>query len=220
MILDVLHATPPTHGRSPVADALEPRSASIVDGLCRHLGAPDRERAARAEAAVLADRSDLGVLDLRLSDGSGPRGSAAAEPVAGGWWCRITDDRALLVAPRAPLRTERDRRLADGEDVVDLSPGHAALTVAGPLAREALARATSLDLRPDRTPVGSFRPGSLAHVPATVLREGDDQYLVLVGASHALHVWAVLADAVGGLGGRPGGLDALQIPDRQEAARA
>ena len=220
MILDVLHADPPAPGRSPVADALEPLSPLDVDGCCRHLGDPSAERRARVEGAVLVDRFDLGVLDVRPADGDGPRGPSSADPVADGWWCRLRDDRALLVAPRAGLGAERDARLAAGEDVVDLSAGHAVLELAGPRALDALARATSLDLRPDRTPVGAFRPGSVAHVPATVLRIDDDAWLVVLGASHALHAWEVLADAVTGRGGLLAGLDALRSGDRREAARA
>ncbi len=225
MILDVLHHDSGLPPRSPVADALEALGAVIVDGRCRHLGDPDGERQAAATGVVLADRVDLGVLDARVDAslaGPGPRGPATAAPIdGGGWACRLTDDRELLIVPRERVVAERLLREQEGADVVDLSSGYVVLTVAGPLALEALARATSLDLRPARTPVGAYRPGSVAHVGATVLREADDRYLVLAGSAHALHLWEVLADAVEGLGGRPAGLEALPaVLDRSEATRA
>ncbi|WP_320669511.1 sarcosine oxidase subunit gamma family protein [Patulibacter defluvii] len=222
MILDVLHHDPGLPARSPVADALEPLGAVTVDGRCRHLGDPEAERRAAATTVVLADRLDLGVLDVRVADGAGPRGPSIAVPLdGGGWSCRLTDDRELAIVARERQTAERTAREQDGADVVDLSSGHVVLTVAGPGAREALARATSLDLRPTQAPVGAYRPGSVAHVPAMVVREADDRYLVVAGSAHALHLWEVLADAVEGLGGRPAGLDALSaVPDRQEAARA
>ncbi|MGE4428282.1 MAG: sarcosine oxidase subunit gamma family protein [Solirubrobacteraceae bacterium] len=223
MILDVLHTDPGIPARSLVADALELLGASIVDGRCRHCGDPAAERAASAATVVLADRSDLGVLDVRVGDGCGPRGPAVAQTLPrGGWACRLTDDRELLIVPRDRIAAERDARLGEGEDVVDLSAGHVVLVVAGPLAREALARASALDLRSDRAPIGAYRPGSVAHVGAVVLREAEERYLVIAGAAHALHLWEVLVDAVIDLGGRPAGLEALagSTTDRQETARA
>ncbi len=225
MILEVLHHDSELPPRSPVADALEALGGVFSDGRCRHFGDRDRERGAASTAVVLADRGDLGVLDVRVHrdpDHPGPRGPSNAAPLdGGGWACRLTDDRELLVVPRERLTAERVAREQAGGDVVDLSSGYVMLAVAGPLAREALARATSLDLRPSQAPVGAYRPGSVAHVGATVLREAEDRYLVLAGAAHALHLWEVLDDAVTGLGGCPAGLDALSdVLDRQEATRA
>ena len=75
------------------------------------------------------------------------------------------------------------------------------MRVLGPLAREALARLTALDLRPAVCPPGSFRPGSVARVPAMVLCEAEDRFLVLFGAALGHYMWTAVADAAGHLGG-------------------
>ena len=93
--------------------------------------------------------------------------------------------------------------------MVDVTTAHAALAIAGPLARELFARFTAIDLRPQATPVRGFRPGSLARVPGAILREAEDRYLMLFGAALGRYVWTVVSDAALHLGGAPVGVDAL-----------
>ncbi len=111
---------------------------------------------------------------------------------------RLTAERSLVL----------DRRLPPGPDVVDVTTTFAALRVLGPLAREALARLTALDLRPHVAAPGSFRPGSIARVPGMLLVEDADRFLVLFGAALGQYVWTAVADAAGHLGGGPVGADA------------
>ena len=82
--------------------------------------------------------------------------------------------------------------------------------VVGPLARETFARATALDLRPDRFAESGFAPVSVARTAGMILRERGDRYLHLFGAGYAQYVWTVFADAAEELGGRAVGSVALE----------
>jgi glycine cleavage system aminomethyltransferase T len=126
-----------------------------------------------------------------------------ASRAGGAWWCPVTRDRTLAIG-------------AADADGLDVTTTLAALTIAGPLAREVFARFSALDLRPRAMPVGGFRPGSLACTPGYVLREDDDRFLMLFGWALGEYMWTVVADAAKSLGGAPIGVDALD----REAARA
>jgi sarcosine oxidase gamma subunit len=92
---------------------------------------------------------------------------------------------------------------------VDLTCGLTAMTLAGPLCRELLARFCAIDVRLAVSPVCSFRPGSVARTPGYVLVEGDNRLLILVGWALGQYLWEVVADAASHLGGGPVGVDAL-----------
>ena len=126
----------------------------------------------------------------------------------GAWWCRVTRDRALVIG--APGVRERV------EDAVEVTTALAALTIAGPLAREVFARFCAVDLRPQAMPVRGFRPGSVARTPGYVLREDSERFLMLFGWALGEYMWTVVADAAEALGGGPVGVDALD----REVARA
>ncbi|HYZ81643.1 MAG TPA: hypothetical protein VE571_10260, partial [Solirubrobacteraceae bacterium] len=77
-------------------------------------------------------------------------------------------------------------------------------------ARETFARFCALDLRPQVTPVGALRPGSIGRQPGLLIREDEDRYLFLFGWATGEYMWSVVADAAGHLGGGPVGVDALR----------
>jgi glycine cleavage system aminomethyltransferase T len=139
-------------------------------------------------ATSWADASHLGKLELH-----GPHdlelGTARREGDA--WLCPLTRTRALVIG---------DIR---GREGVDVTSGWAALRIQGPQARELFARFCALDLRPQVTPPGAFRPGSVARTPGMVLCEAEDSYLALVGAALGDYLWTVIEDAGRHLGGGP-----------------
>jgi glycine cleavage system aminomethyltransferase T len=112
-------------------------------------------------------------------------------------WLPMTATRALVLGGEPPA------------GAIEVTTGFAALRVAGPLARETFARFTAIDLRPQVTKPGDWRPGSVARTPGGILCEGEDRYLMLFGAALGQYVWTVVADAAGHLGGGPVGDDAL-----------
>jgi glycine cleavage system aminomethyltransferase T len=157
------------------------------------------------ESVSWCDTSHLSKLQLQGSfDQSLPFGTAVRRD--GAWWCRLTEERALVVGARPEVPSDLE--------AVDVTSVFASLTIAGPLARECFARFCALDLRPSVTPVGALRPGSIARQPGTLICEAEDRYLILFGWATAEYVWSVVSDAAGHLGGGPVGIDQLsELPD-------
>ncbi len=183
-----------------------------------------------AETAGWADMSQIAKLELQGSSEAIDAAAGFALPFGtavrqnGAWWCRLTATRALVVGAH-PAPSIRERlSAADGVNVVDVTTNFAAITIVGPAAREVFARFSAIDLRPQITPVGALRPGSVARQPAIVICEDDDRYLYLFGWATGEYVWSVVADAAHHLGGRPIGVDDLAaLPGpaaAQEASRA
>jgi glycine cleavage system aminomethyltransferase T len=112
-------------------------------------------------------------------------------------WLPMTATRALVLGGEPPA------------GAIEVTTGFAALRLAGPLARETFARFTAIDLRPQVTRPGDWRPGSVARTPGGILCEAEDRFLMLFGAALGQYVWTVVADAAGHLGGGPVGDDAL-----------
>jgi glycine cleavage system aminomethyltransferase T len=178
----------------------------VRDGWNVAVGYDGDEAGALAHAAGWADVSHLTKLELR---GGAELRPGEATRSRGAWWCRVSADRALVVGGA--------RDVVD--DGVEVTTALAALTVAGPLAREVLARFCALDLRDAATPVGGFRPGSVARTPGYVLREDAERFLVLFGWALGEYLWTTVADAAQRLGGAPVGVDALG-PLAEPAAEA
>jgi heterotetrameric sarcosine oxidase gamma subunit len=195
-------------------------------------GAEGEREVCRATVGF-ADRSALGKIEIQANArelaaivavaARGERLELGRAARAGGaWWCPYTPERALVLCEPAATadlhgRLEEAAGAVGGPaGVVDVTTAHAALAIAGPLARELFARFTAIDLRPQVTPVRGFRPGSLARVPGAILREAEDRYLMLFGAALGRYVWTVVSDAALHLGGAPVGVDALS-PVEDEA---
>jgi glycine cleavage system aminomethyltransferase T len=196
---------------------LEPRAADVV-------ARSPMERQARAagarfevrdgwNVAVSYPRESLGAVGF--ADASHTRKYEVQGPLPSLELGRSTVDGESTWLPMTPTRA----LVLGGEPpagALDVTTGLGALRLAGPLARETFARFTAIDLRPQVTRPGDWRPGSVARTPGGILCEAEDRYLMLFGAALGQYVWTVVADAAGHLGGGPVGADALV----QEAARA
>jgi heterotetrameric sarcosine oxidase gamma subunit len=196
--------------------------AASFDGI-------ESERRRLAQTVGFADRSQLGKIEIQAAPGDlaaivAGAGAAGldlgrATRSADAWWCPYTRERAIVLCE--PSDTGELHETLQGAagaaaghaTVLDVTTVFAALTIAGPLARETFARFTALDLRPAVLPLHGFRPGSVARTPGAVLREDEDRFLMLFGAALGQYVWTVVADAAGSLGGGPVGLDALEPLD-------
>ena len=128
--------------------------------------------------------------------------SAGPSPATGRWYCRLTPQRTLVIGGTGDHDAARHP--------VDVTTQFAALRLAGPAARDTLARFCALDLRPAVTPPGRVRPGSVARTPGLVLCEAADRYLVLCrrGVRRVLVVGRRRTPARGCGGREPVGADA------------
>lgn len=209
MNLAFLSADPQGAGqpaRSPLADArgglLETRDGWEV---AVSFADPGAERAACTRSVGVADVSQLGKLQV-----DGPAAELTlgqAEQRDGCWWCPITPERSLVLA--APAVTRGTREALGERSVVDLTSSLAAIAIAGPLARETIARFCALDLRESRVGIGAFLPGSIARTPGFVLHDAPERFVLLIGAAYGRYAWEVVTDAATRLGGQPVGVDAL-----------
>jgi sarcosine oxidase subunit alpha len=90
----------------------------------------------------------------------------------------------------------------------------AALNLAGPHSREALAPLTDIDLSPEAFPYLGVREGQVAGVPALLMRVGfvgELGYEVHVPAAHGDHVWRSLFEAGMSWKIRPFGVEAQRL---------
>jgi heterotetrameric sarcosine oxidase gamma subunit len=197
-------------------------------------GSPEQEAQTLERAAGWADTSHLGKLELQASpavlqsvvaDVTGGAGVALghARRVEGAWWCPLTATRLLVICEHARLAPV-DKALAEAvgaaaepASLVDVTTAFAALTIAGPLAREVFARFCALDLRPTTAPVGAVRPGSVARQPGIVVREAEARFLMLFGWATAEYMWRQVEEAAKHLGGAPVGVDELAPLERPVA---
>jgi glycine cleavage system aminomethyltransferase T len=201
--LEFLSPAPTAIARSPMEREALAAGATLEQRDGWNVAVGFESEQGHLSTVAFADRSQIGKLELYgehgLELGVGTRRDDA-------WWCPTSRERALILCEpdrTAALRAEL------GADAVDLTSAMGALTIAGPLAPEAFARFTAIDLRAQSTPVYGFRPGSVARTPGAILREAEDRWLMLFGAALGSYVWTVVADAAGGLGGGPIGIDAL-----------
>jgi heterotetrameric sarcosine oxidase alpha subunit len=98
--------------------------------------------------------------------------------------------------------------------LINVADHWAQFAVAGPHAREVLARVVETDLSKEAFPFMAAGEARIAGIPGRVFRisfSGELAYEVAVPARHALHAWEALLEAGAPAGIRPYGLDALNV---------
>lgn len=189
--------------------------------IAAHYGSPPGEIAVCMKSVGLADRSDLGTLELRAATSLLDRALAArlGDPaIAPGsarrmrdvWYLRLDARRTLLVGSHAALRS--GPTIGKGADRAELSctdigASVAMISVIGPRAGRLMAAAGL----PDDLAIGAVGrdPGDPAVL--AILRESQRRLLVLAKAASIDALWTRLLAAGEPLGAAFVGCDALTL---------
>lgn len=134
--------------------------------------------------------------------------------------CRLGDDEFFVTTTTGNAETV-DRWMgwwatAWGLDVriLNVTGGYAAVGLAGPRAREILARLTEADVRNDALRYLRAAKIAVAGVPALVLRlgfVGELSFEIHVPSGFGRHLWDAVLEAGTGLGLRPFGIEAQRV---------
>jgi sarcosine oxidase subunit alpha len=98
--------------------------------------------------------------------------------------------------------------------LLNQTPAFAAVTLAGPRAREVLAGVSALDLSPTAFPYLAVREGLVAGVPCRLLRVGfvgELGYEIHCASAYGWHLWELLLTSGSALGLKPFGVEAQRI---------
>lgn len=98
--------------------------------------------------------------------------------------------------------------------VVDRTSAYAAMNIAGPQAREVLARLTTLDLSPAAFSYPAIREAEVAGVPCRLLRVGfvgEVGYELHCPSAYGQHLWDALLGSGRDFGARPFGVEAQRV---------
>ena len=134
-----------------------------------------------------------------------------------GWYWMAPDELLLRIPPdHAASTLEALEAALSGMHclVVDLSDSRAFFRIAGPFAREVLAKGAPVDLHPEAFPQGMFRRTHIAGVAVafSLVAEGPDTFELFCARSHARYMRDWLGNAA-----RPGTMTGVYTPpDRVE----
>ena len=207
-------AATPALAHSPLEPLLQKAGATMVARhgwwVAAHFGSPGGELALCETAVGLADRSDLGKLELRgdpaaleqlvgqLSGGSVAPGDALL--AEGAWWCAVSPTHVLALSDAAEtdgLRTRADEavRWTRGATVTDVTTRYAAIGLLGPRTADVLGELS--DIEPPLGDVDSpvFDVLRLAAVPAMLLRGATGRAVALTEAARATALWTEIERA-------------------------
>ena len=211
-----MEAATPALAHSPLEPQLQKAGATMVARhgwwVAAHYGSPAGELALCETAVGLADRSDLGKLELRgersaleqlvgqLSGGSVDPGDALL--AEGAWWCAVSRTHVIALCDAA----ETERLAAGAREAVRWTPGatatdvtaaYAALGLLGPRTPDVLS-----ELSDTEPPLGEDEVGSpafdvlhLAAVPAMLLRTSAARAIALTEVARGAVLWTEIERA-------------------------
>lgn len=189
--------------------------------IVAHYGSPPGELAVCLKSVGLADRSDIGTLELRAPAtvlnrvlsarlGDPPVAPGAARRMDEVWYVRVEERKALLIGRHAALAAVP--ALGRGPDRAELSrkdigANVRVISVIGPRAGRLLAAASL----PDDLAIGAVGRDPHDAAVLAMLRESQRRILVLVRAPAIDAVWSRLLTAGEPLGAAFVGCDALAL---------
>jgi len=197
-----------TLAHSPLEALVQRAGATMVARhgwlVAAHYGSPGGEIALCDRAIGLADRSDLGKLELRgdaeaveqlVGQLTGGQVLAGEALLAGGaWWCAVSGEHVIALSGAG--QTEHVRaalgeaaRWTPEVTVTDLTPRLAALGLLGPGTEDLLEALSSSQpaLRSAEPP--AFQSTMLAAIPVKLLRASATRAVVLTDAGRAAALW-------------------------------
>ena len=212
--------TPATLAHSPLEPLVQKAGATMVarNGwlVAAHYGSPGGEMALCDQGVGLADRSDLGKLELRgdaeaveqlvgqLTGGQVLSGEALL--AAGAWWCAVSGEHVIALSDAG--QTERVRsavgeaaRWTPGVTVTDLTARLAALGLLGPGTEDLLEELSGARPALRNVEPPAFQSTLLAAIPVMLLRASATRAVVLTDTGRATGLWTEIERA-----GRDAGL--------------
>ena len=180
-------------------ESFQPLLKSSLERRLREAGAEFEEREGWLVAVSVpgaAQRSPR-IRDITHTAKIEVRGGVNGLELEGAEVVAITPERTLVLTDYrrgAALRAELREQF---RTVVDMSAALAGLEIAGSGARTVMARLTDLDL--EALPAA----GSVSHVPAVVLRDGDESFRIFFPQEYGHYLWEAAVDAAEPLGGGP-----------------
>lgn len=197
--------------------------------IVAHYGSPPGEIAVCLKSVGLADRSDIGTLELHAPAsvldrvlsarlGDPPVAPGAARRMGKVWYLRLEERKTLLIGAHASLAAEPT--LGKGADRAELSRKDIGanvriISVIGPRAGRLLAAASL----PDDLAIGAVGRDRGDPSVIAILRESQRRLLVLVRAPAIDAVWSRLLTGGEPLGAAFVGSDALALLDAGLSAR-
>jgi glycine cleavage system aminomethyltransferase T len=221
-------AATPALAHSPLEPQLQKAGATMVARhgwwVAAHYGSPAGELALCETAVGLADRSDLGKLELRgepsaleqlvgqLSGGRVDPGDALF--AQGAWWCAVSRTHVIALCDAADTArlggaAGEAVRWTPGATVADVTAAYAAICLLGPRTPDVLN-----ELSDTEPPLGEVDSPALdvlrlAAVPAMLLRASAGRAVALTEAARGTVLWTEIERAGREAGIGHAGMDAV-----------